>query len=150
MSKIKFKSDDEYLTHFEGLIDSLRHIARDYGYCAYGLSYKDYSGIDVINNPDLASRPDIAIDISGWFWSVRYKLNPIADSNNITSITKKINGGLTNFSERVKQLNYYNSIDTLGILKKKASPRPVKSKNKSVYSYYNPFTRVLDFGSKTK
>lgn len=83
-------------------------------------AYKDYSGVDVIANPDLASRPDIAIDIAGWFWSVRFKLNPIADTNNITSITKKINGGLTNFSERVKQLNYYTSIDTLGILKKKS------------------------------
>lgn len=49
MSKIKFKSDDEYLTHFEGLIDALGHIARDYGYCAYGLSYKDYSGRTVIS-----------------------------------------------------------------------------------------------------
>ena len=49
MSKIKFKSDDEYLTHFEGLIDSLRHIARDYGYCAFGLSYKGYSGKTVIS-----------------------------------------------------------------------------------------------------
>lgn len=49
MSKIKFKSDDDYLTHFEGLIDSLRHIARDYGYCAYGLSYKDCSGRTVIS-----------------------------------------------------------------------------------------------------
>lgn len=49
MSKIKFKSDDEYLTHFEGLIDALGHIARDYGYCANGLSYKDYSGRTVIS-----------------------------------------------------------------------------------------------------
>lgn len=49
MAKIKFKSDEEYLTHFEGLIDSLRHIALDYGYCAYGLSYKDCSGRTVIS-----------------------------------------------------------------------------------------------------
>jgi putative chitinase len=82
-------------------------------------AYKEYSGQDVIANPDLASRPDIAIDIAGWFWSVRFKLNPIADTNNINSITKKINGGLTNLTERVKQLNYYITIDTLGILKKK-------------------------------
>ena len=82
-------------------------------------AYKDYSGHDVIANPDLASRPDIAIDIAGWFWSVRFKLNPIADKNNINSITKKINGGLTNLTERVKQLNYYIAIDTMGILKKK-------------------------------
>ena len=82
-------------------------------------AYKDYSGHDVIVNHDLASRPDIAIDIAGWFWSVRFKLNPIADKNNINSITEKINGGLTNLEERVKQLNYYISVDTMGILKKK-------------------------------
>jgi putative chitinase len=83
-------------------------------------AYKDYSGHDVIDNADLASRSDIAIDIAGWFWSVRFKLNPIADKNNINSITEKINGGLTNLTERVKQLNYYIAIDTLGILKKKS------------------------------
>ena len=82
-------------------------------------AYKEYSGHDVIANPDLASRPDIAIDIAGWFWSVRFKLNPIADKNNINSITEKINGGLTNLTERVKQLNYYITVDTMGILKKK-------------------------------
>jgi putative chitinase len=82
-------------------------------------AYKDYSGNDVIANPDLASRPDIAIDIAGWFWSVRFRLNPIADKNNINSITEKINGGLTNLEERVKQLNHYISVDTMGILKKK-------------------------------
>ncbi|WP_223526583.1 hypothetical protein [Pseudomonas sp. BF-B-26] len=49
MAKIKFKSDEEYLRYFEGLIDSLRHIARDYGYCVYGLSYKDYLGRTVIS-----------------------------------------------------------------------------------------------------
>lgn len=110
-------------------------------------AYKNYSGVDVITNPDLASRPDVAIDIAGWFWSIRYNLNPIADTNNITTITKKINGGLTNFSERVKQLNYYTGIDTFGILKKKAKPTAVKKPN---YSFYNPFTRMLDFGFKTK
>lgn len=97
-------------------------------------AYKDYSGHDVIANPDLASRPDIAIDIAGWFWSVRFKLNPIADTNNINSITKKINGGLTNLTERVKQLNYYITIDTLGILKKKVKTALLPNPYYSVWS----------------
>lgn len=108
-------------------------------------AYKNYSDIDVVSNPDLASRSDIAIDIAGWFWSVRFKLNPIADTNNITSITKKINGGLTNFSERVKQLNYYSSFDIFGVLKKKAEPRRVSKPSETNRSYYNPFTRLFDF-----
>lgn len=63
MAKIKFKSDEEYLTHFEELIDSLRHIARDYGYCAYGLSYKDYSGRTVIS----LDYYDVKLDsVVGW------------------------------------------------------------------------------------
>jgi len=82
-------------------------------------AYKDYSGHDVIANPDLASRADIAIDIAGWFWSVRYNLNPIADGNSIKSITKKINGGLTHLTEREHHFNNYIAVDTLGILKKK-------------------------------
>jgi len=49
MSKIKFKSDGEYLAHFEKLLDSLRLIAQDYGYCASGLSFKDCSGKAVIS-----------------------------------------------------------------------------------------------------
>lgn len=49
MSKIKFKSDDEYLTHFEWLLDSLRGIASDYGYIRSGLSFKDNSGKTIIS-----------------------------------------------------------------------------------------------------
>jgi putative chitinase len=87
-------------------------------------AYKDYSGHDVIANPD-------------WFWSVRFKLNPIADTNNINSITKKINGGLTNLDERVKQLNHYITIDTLGILKKKVKTKLLLN------PYYNFWSRFL-------
>ncbi|WP_395043401.1 glycoside hydrolase family 19 protein [Flavobacterium sp.] len=94
--------------------------------------YKKYSGHDVIANPDLATRADIAIDIAGWFWSVKYNLNPIADTNNISSITKKINGGLTHLTERAKQLNYYITVDTLGILKKKV-------KTTILHNPYYPF-----------
>lgn len=82
-------------------------------------AYKNYSGHDVINNPDLVLNTDIMIDVAGWFWSVRFKLNPIADKNNIVAITKKINGGQTNLVERKKQLQFYSRQDTLAVLKKK-------------------------------
>ena len=100
-------------------------------------AYKDYSGHDVINNPDLVSRPDIMIDVAGWFWSVRLKLNPIADKNNITAITKQINGGQTNLAERKKQLKFYSGQNTLDLLKKKVKPIQVFS------TYYNFWTRTL-------
>lgn len=45
------------------MIDYLRHIARDYGYCAYGLSYKDYSGRTVIS----LDYYDVKLDsVVGW------------------------------------------------------------------------------------
>lgn len=100
-------------------------------------AYKNYSGHNVISNPDLASRADIALDIAGWFWSVRYNLNPLADMGNINSITKKLNGGLTNLAERVKQLNYYIGVDTLSILKKKV--KQILFNN----PYYSFFTGLL-------
>lgn len=85
--------------------------------------YKDFSGLDVITNPDLVGQFAIALDVAGWYWSNVSKLNPLADANNITSITKKINGGLTNFEERKKQVSFYRSFDVLGDLKKKVQKK---------------------------
>lgn len=90
--------------------------------------YKDFSGLDVITNPDLVGQFAIALDVAGWYWSNVSKLNPLADANNITSITKKINGGLTNFEERKKQVSFYRSFDVLGDLKKKVQKK-LKSNN---------------------
>lgn len=49
MGKIKFKSGEEYLAYFEWLLDSLRHIASEYGFSQSGLTFKDYSGKTVIS-----------------------------------------------------------------------------------------------------
>lgn len=66
----------------------------------------DYFKIDLIKNPDLASTPELAFMIAGWFWETR-KLNELADKDDFKEITRKINGGLTHQEEREK---WYNKI----------------------------------------
>lgn len=69
-------------------------------------AYKNYSGIDVINNPDLAARIDIALDIAGWYWQ-KNNVNIDADKDDVIAVTKKINGGTNQLTERKAYLGYY-------------------------------------------
>lgn len=112
-----------------------------------------YSGIDIVTNPDLASRIDISIQIACWYWtkgSAWGNLNKYADKNDIVSITKGINGGLNGLEERKKQYAFYKQFDLFAILKKKAIYRAIPTKNKLATSFYNPFTRILDFSFKNQ
>ena len=88
--------------------------------------YKKYSGIDVVSNPDLASKLDIAIDIACWFWikgSAWGNLNRFADKDDLTAITKGINGGTNGIEDRAIKTNYYKAQKiTLELLKKKFLP----------------------------
>lgn len=68
--------------------------------------YKDYSGIDVITNPALAARIDIALDIAGWYWQ-KNNINPYCDIDDVLTVTKKVNGGTNQIAERKAYLNYY-------------------------------------------
>jgi putative chitinase len=49
--------------------------------------------------PLLASDPNLASQVSCWFWDQR-SLNNLADANNIRSITRRINGGLNGIADR--------------------------------------------------
>ncbi|PKB18383.1 glycoside hydrolase family 19 protein [Flavobacterium sp. 5] len=68
--------------------------------------YKEYSGIDVINNPALAARIDIALDIAGWYWQ-NNNINTYSDIDDVVTVTKKVNGGTNQLSERKAYLDYY-------------------------------------------
>lgn len=81
-------------------------------------AYKNYSGIDVINNPELASNISIALDIAGWFWN-QNGINSLADADNVTAVTKKINGGTNGLADRKTKLTYYKGQNLLDLLKKK-------------------------------
>lgn len=82
-------------------------------------AYKKHSGIDVVSNPNLASRLDIAIDIACWFWS-RNKLNAYADKNDSKGLTKIINGGSNGLTDRISKTNYFRETKvSIDVLKKK-------------------------------
>lgn len=60
-------------------------------------------GLDLINLPQLASNPENAPRIAGWYWNSR-GLNSIADQFNIEAfqtITRRINGGLNGYRDRL-------------------------------------------------
>lgn len=69
---------------------------------------KDF-GVDFINQPDLLETPRYGVLSAGWFWDSR-NLNYWADRDDIETITKRINGGLNGYDDR---LMWYNKIKTI-------------------------------------
>lgn len=61
----------------------------------------EYLGEDLLSNPELLERPDLAVKSAGWFWHVYKNLNPLADEGNFRLITKKINGGYNGYDDRI-------------------------------------------------
>lgn len=65
-------------------------------------NYETYGrkiGMDLVSNPELASRADIALRVACEYWRAK-KLNALADKNDIDGITKKINGGFNGLADR--------------------------------------------------
>lgn len=69
-------------------------------------AYEEWCKAQAFNPPDFTANPDLINTdpwegLSAiWYWSTR-KLNRLADENNIEQITKKINGGLNGFADRM-------------------------------------------------
>ena len=61
-------------------------------------AYGQYLGVRVVDTPELVSTQYMA-DAAGWFW-MRKNLNPLADSDDIKAITKKVNGGYNGLADR--------------------------------------------------
>ena len=59
----------------------------------------DDLGHDFVNSPDDLAQVQWATMAAGWFWDTK-GLNTLADNDDITRITKKINGGLTDLMDR--------------------------------------------------
>ncbi len=62
-------------------------------------TYGKKLGIDLMNNPDLATTKDVAAKIACQYW-VDHNCNALADSGNFIAITKKINGGTNGLKDR--------------------------------------------------
>jgi putative chitinase len=56
-------------------------------------------GIDFIGNPNLLIEPKYATLSAGWFWNKK-GLNSLADTADIETMTKRINGGLIGLDDR--------------------------------------------------
>lgn len=63
--------------------------------------YGELLGVDLIGMPELAATPQIAFAIAGLFWQ-KNGLNALADRQDFTTITKRINGGLNGLASREK------------------------------------------------
>ena len=71
-------------------------------------------GVDLITNPELLETNDLACRSAAWFWA-SHGLNDLADKGDFDRITKRINGGLNGYQER---LVYHARAKTaLGVVK---------------------------------
>jgi putative chitinase len=61
--------------------------------------YGDITGLDLIGDPALAADPAVALTIACAFWQ-RHELNEAADNDDLTRITRRINGGLGGVDNR--------------------------------------------------
>jgi putative chitinase len=65
-------------------------------------------GIDLLNDPDLAERPDVAAKIAIWYWQTRVKPY-INNFNDTKAVTQKINPALRGLQDRhAKFIDYKN------------------------------------------
>ena len=69
------------------------------GRANYTQASKDL-GIDLVNHPELAEKPDVAIKVSLWYWKSRVQPK-ITNFTNTKAVTKKVNGGTTALQQRV-------------------------------------------------
>lgn len=63
-------------------------------------------GIDFVNNPHLLLEEANAMLSALWFWN-KNKLNAIADSGDVTKVTKVINGGTNGLKDRKQKYDWY-------------------------------------------
>ena len=60
---------------------------------------------EVLKNPDLLLKPEYAVDAALWYWTKKQNLRKHAQENNISAVTKIINGGTRGLEERRKLTN---------------------------------------------
>jgi putative chitinase len=57
------------------------------------------AGVNCVVNPDLLLQLEHAAESAGWFWSANER-NALADRGDVTALTRRINGGLTELAAR--------------------------------------------------
>ena len=66
--------------------------------------YGQQLGIDFENNPTIVAIPSVGLLVACKFWSDN-GLNALADKDDVTTITRRINGGLNGFDDRKNKLS---------------------------------------------
>ena len=56
-------------------------------------------GVDLIANPELLERPELASRSAGWYWKT-HGCNAFADNKQFVMLTRRINGGVTGLEDR--------------------------------------------------
>lgn len=84
--------------------DGVRYKGRGFiqitGRANYTQAAKDL-GIDLVNHPELAEKPDVATKVSLWYWKTRVQPK-ISNFTNTKAVTKKVNGGVNGLQQRTK------------------------------------------------
>ena len=62
-------------------------------------------GVDFVMQPELVRTPMYAAQTAGWFWQTQ-RLNQYADSGDILTMTKRINGGTIGLEDRKKHIEH--------------------------------------------
>ena len=62
-------------------------------------------GVDFVMQPELVRTPKYAAQTAGWFWQT-HRLNQYADSGDILTMTKRINGGTIGLEDRKKHITH--------------------------------------------
>ena len=68
-------------------------------------------GMDLLANPELLEKPRDAARSAAWFWS-HHGCNELADKGDFMMVTKKINGGLTGYQDRLAYLTRAQTVIT--------------------------------------
>lgn len=59
---------------------------------------------ELLENPELVETdPELCVDVAGWFWAKR-NLNGLADADDLTTLTRRVNGGLNGIDDRRRLL----------------------------------------------
>lgn len=92
--------------------DGIRYKGRGFVQLTGRYNYQQASkdlGLPLVDNPDLASKPDIAAKIAVWYWNHRVRAR-VSNIANTRAVTKAIQGGDSHLKEREKYFKEYLKI----------------------------------------
>lgn len=107
-------------------------------------NYGKYGGllrVDLVNNPEKAAMPEVGFRVAGLFWQ-RNGLNELADREMFETITKKINGGLNGYEDRLKY--YTRAKQVLGVTVTRAALEPASEGDLPVFPEFTRGREVID------